>query len=129
MSTEIRLFEEKIRDRAINCNETTQTIINNCLTNLSDIAVARLPAFKHIKRNIQHQRGKNDLPKIPHDRTFDKIPDQLATTKTNNQFLQYDSGPGTDRMIILSSLEQLRLLESCEELLVDGTFKVRLSSP
>jgi hypothetical protein len=33
LSTEIRLFEEKIRDRAINFNETTQTVINSCLTN------------------------------------------------------------------------------------------------
>jgi hypothetical protein len=41
------------------------------------------------------------------DRTFEKIPDKLAITKTNNQFLQYDSGPGDDRIIIFSSLEQL----------------------
>jgi hypothetical protein len=128
LSTEIRLFEEKIRDRAINYNETTQTVIDNCFTNLSDNVVAHLPVFKHIKRNIQHQQGKYDLRKVPHDRTFDKIPDQLATTKTNNQFLQYDSGPGNDRIIIFSSLEQLRLLESSQELLVDGTFKVHLSS-
>ena len=46
---EIRLFEEKIRDRAVNYNETTQTVIDNCLKNLSDHAVVRLPAFKKIK--------------------------------------------------------------------------------
>lgn len=73
LAADIRLFEEKIRDRAIKCNETTQTIIDTCLTNLSNNAVARLPAFKHMKRNIQHQRGKNDLPTIPHDRAFGKI--------------------------------------------------------
>ena len=42
LSSEIRLFEEKVRDRAANYNETTQTVINNCLTHLSDNAVARL---------------------------------------------------------------------------------------
>ncbi|CAF1284973.1 unnamed protein product [Rotaria sordida] len=124
VSSEIRIFEEKIRVRAVNCNETTQTIIENCLTNLPDEAVARLPNFKHIKRNIQHHRLKNDLPKIPHDKTFDRIPDKLATTKRNNKFLQFDSGPGNDRLIIFSSADQLQLLDNCEELLVDGTFKV-----
>ncbi|CAF1414595.1 unnamed protein product [Rotaria sp. Silwood1] len=47
--SEIRIFEEKIRDRAINYNESTQTVIDNCLMNLSDNAVARIPKFKHIK--------------------------------------------------------------------------------
>ncbi|CAF3457531.1 unnamed protein product, partial [Rotaria sp. Silwood2] len=44
---EIRIFEEKVRDRAINSNEATQAVIDNCLTNLSDYAVACLPDFKH----------------------------------------------------------------------------------
>ncbi|CAF5027802.1 unnamed protein product [Rotaria sp. Silwood1] len=39
VSSEIRIFEEKIRDRTINYNESTQTIIDNCLTNLSDSTV------------------------------------------------------------------------------------------
>ncbi|CAF5174778.1 unnamed protein product, partial [Rotaria magnacalcarata] len=105
VSIEIRLFEEKVRDRATNSNETTQAVIDNCLTNLSDHAVVRLPEFKHIKRNIQNQRGQNNLPKITHDKTFDRIPAQQRL------------------IIIFSSPEQLQLLESCEQLLVDGTFK------
>ncbi|CAF4553019.1 unnamed protein product, partial [Didymodactylos carnosus] len=68
--------------------------------------------------------AKNDLPKIPHDKTFDQIPDKLATTKRNSKFLQFDSGPGNGRLLIFSSVDQLQLLDNCEELLVDGTFKV-----
>ncbi|CAF1635202.1 unnamed protein product, partial [Didymodactylos carnosus] len=48
----------------------------------------------------------------------------LATTKRNSKFLQFDSGPGNDRLLIFSSVDQLQLLDNCEELLVDGTFKV-----
>jgi hypothetical protein len=119
------MFEENIRDRATTCTETTQAIIDHCLTNLSDEAIARLPDFKHIKRNVQHKRAKNDLPKIPHDKTFDRIPDKLMTTKRNTLFLQFDSGSGNDRILIFSSTDQLDLLGNCDELLVDGTFKVR----
>ncbi|CAF2151195.1 unnamed protein product [Rotaria magnacalcarata] len=124
VSTEIRIFEEKIRHRALNSNEATQNVIDYCLTNLSDHAVARLPDFKHVKRNIQNHRVKKDLPEIPHDKTFNLIPDKLTTTKRNSLFLQFDYGPGNDRIIIFASAEQLQLLENGEQLLVDGTFKV-----
>ncbi|CAF3449814.1 unnamed protein product [Rotaria socialis] len=109
---------------ALNSNEATQNVIDYCLMNLSDHAVARLPDFKHVKRNIQNHRVKKDFPKIPHDKTFNLIPDKLTTTKRNSLFLQFDSGPGNDRIIIFASAEQLQLLESDEQLLVDGTFKV-----
>ncbi|CAF4027194.1 unnamed protein product [Rotaria magnacalcarata] len=99
-----KTLSQKIRHRALNSNETTQNVINYCLMNLSDNAVARLPDFKQVKRNIQNCRGKNDLPEIPHDNTFNLISDKLTTTKRNT--------------------EPLQLLESCEQLLVDGTFKI-----
>ncbi|CAF3339026.1 unnamed protein product [Rotaria socialis] len=124
VSTEIRIFEEKNCHRALNSNEATQNVIDYCLTNLSDHAVARVPDFKHVKRNIRNHRVKKDLPEIPHDKTFNVIPDKLTTTKRNSLFLQFDSDPGNDRIIIFASAEQLQLLESGEQLLVDGTFKV-----
>ncbi|CAF4297785.1 unnamed protein product [Rotaria magnacalcarata] len=105
VSTEIRIFEEKIRHRALNSNEATQNVIDYCLTNLSDNAVAH-------------------LPEISHDKTFNLIPDKLTTTKRNSLFLQFDSGSGNDRIIIFASAEQLQILENCEQLLVDGTFKL-----
>ena len=48
VSSKVRLFEEKIHDRAVNYNESTQTVIDNCLDNLSDDTVARISKFKHI---------------------------------------------------------------------------------
>ena len=49
VSSEVRLFEEKLRDRAVNYVESTQTVTDNCLDKLSDDTVARIPKFKHIK--------------------------------------------------------------------------------
>ena len=45
VSSEVRLFEEKIRDRSVNCNESTQTVIDNCLDNLSGDTLTRVPKF------------------------------------------------------------------------------------
>ncbi|CAF5124915.1 unnamed protein product, partial [Rotaria sp. Silwood1] len=57
--------------------KTILAVIDNCLTNLSGYGVARLANFKHMKRSIQNRRGHNDLPKIPHDKTFNQIRDKL----------------------------------------------------
>ena len=59
--SEVQLFEEKIRDPVVNYNESTHAVIDNCLDNLSDDTVARIPKFKHIKKNIQNLRHKNNL--------------------------------------------------------------------
>ena len=49
---EVRIFEDKIRNRAANTTESTQRVIDHCLTDASDQMVARLPNFKYIKRNL-----------------------------------------------------------------------------
>ncbi|CAM2701180.1 unnamed protein product [Rotaria socialis] len=43
--------------------------------------------IERVKRNIQNRRGKNDLPEIPHDKTFNLIPDKLTTTNETEQLL------------------------------------------
>ncbi|CAF1321107.1 unnamed protein product [Didymodactylos carnosus] len=101
VSSDIRRFEENARFHALNTNEGTQSILDNRLRNLL-----------------------NGLPTIPHDKTFEKIPDKLCVTLRNNQLLQFDTGPGSDRIIIFSSNRQLRLLEDTKHILVDGTFRV-----
>ena len=64
VSSEVRLLKEKLRDRAVNYNESTQTIIGNCLNYISDDIVACIPKFKYIKRNIKNLRNKNNLPNV-----------------------------------------------------------------
>ncbi|CAF4025458.1 unnamed protein product [Rotaria sordida] len=106
----------------MNTNESIQNVIDNCLRNASDQMVARLPNLKYIKRNIQRQQ--NDLPKLPFDKNFNIIPASLTTTFKNEKFLQFDSGPGDHRLLIFASINQLRILEGTEEILIDGIFKV-----
>ncbi|CAF1035550.1 unnamed protein product [Rotaria sordida] len=108
----------------MNTNESIQNVIDNCLRNASDQMVARLPNFKYIKRNIQRQRQQNDLTKLPLDKNFNIIPASLTTTLKNEKFLQFDSGLGDHRLLIFASINQLRILEGTEEILIDGTFKV-----
>ena len=123
-SPKFDFFQDKIRSRAVNTTESTQQVIDNCLRDVTDQMVARLPNFKHVKRTIQRQRIVHDLPKIPHDKTFSTVSASLTTTIRGETFLQYDSGPGEHRILIFASSEQLDILSECEEVLIDGTFKV-----
>lgn len=124
VKVEVRLFQEKVRKRAIDTTERTQEVIDHCLTNASDPMVARLPNFKHVKRTIQRRRQINDLPKIPHDKNFAAIPMSLTVTSRDEKFLQFDSGPGDHRILIFASEEQLDIFSASEHILIDGTFKV-----
>ena len=60
--------------------ESAQRVIGSYLFNAYDQMVARLSNFKHIQGIIERQRQKNDLPKIPQDKTFAVVPTSLATT-------------------------------------------------
>lgn len=124
IKTEVLIFQDKIRSRSAMTNETTQNIIDNCLHNVTDEMVARLPNFRHIRRNIQRQRQQNDLPALPIDRNFNSIPTSLTVTDKNELFLRFDSGPGDHRLLLFASTYQLNILESTDEILIDGTFKV-----
>ncbi|CAF2842625.1 unnamed protein product [Rotaria sp. Silwood2] len=92
------MFHDKIRTRVITTHEGTQCVIDDYLKDTSNEMVALLPNFKHIKRNIQRQRKKNDLPQVPQDKHFTMIPTILTITLRKDIFLQFDSGPGDNRL-------------------------------
>jgi hypothetical protein len=98
VNSKVRLFQQKIHTRAINTTENTQQVMNQCLRDVTDQIVACLPNFKHVKRTIQRQR------------------------KT---FLQYDCSPGEHRILIFSFDKRLDILSECEEVIINGTFKVK----
>ncbi|CAF4499658.1 unnamed protein product [Rotaria socialis] len=121
---ELRVFNELVADRAINTQETPDTIITNCYKNISDRSIARLPARDNIKRRIRMLRHNNQVVKEPNDPNFPSVPIQLTKTARKDQFLRCDTGPGDDRILIFASDEQVDVLQDTDEFLVDGTFKV-----
>ncbi|CAF3889741.1 unnamed protein product, partial [Rotaria sp. Silwood1] len=118
----LRKFHEDLVDRAKNTQESTDTVLSKCLTQLSTPARLRLPPLDHVKRTVRQHRKENNLPNIPNDVDFPSVPTILQFTKRNEIFLRIDTGPGPDRMLIFSSPEQCSILASSTEFLVDGTF-------
>jgi MULE transposase domain len=89
-------------------------------------------------------RQNNLIVKEPNDPQFQSVPTQLITTHRQDPFLRCDTGPGNwkiplninyysalfllfsgdDRILIFASQEQLHILQTAADFLVDGTFKV-----
>ncbi|CAF4921633.1 unnamed protein product, partial [Rotaria magnacalcarata] len=95
-----------------------------CTLELSDPSLARLPVRDNIKRRIRMLRQKKQIVKEPNDPQFQSVPTQLTLNHRREQFLQCDTGPGDDRILIFASPEQLHVLQTSQDFLVDGTFKV-----
>ena len=123
-TNELRLFSQEIAHRAMNNQETPDTIVTNSYKNISDPSIARLPVRDNIKRRIRMLRQNNQLVKEPNDPKFPSVPLLLTKTIRDETFLRCDTGPGDDRILIFASDEQINVLQTAEEFLVDGTFKV-----
>ncbi|CAF3023510.1 unnamed protein product [Rotaria sp. Silwood2] len=92
---------------------------------MSDPTIARrLPVRDNIKRRIRMLRQNNQLVKVPNDQNFSSVPIPLTKTVRQDQFLCCDTGPGEDRILVFTSVEQIYILQHTDEFLVDGTFKV-----
>ncbi|CAF3208004.1 unnamed protein product [Rotaria socialis] len=77
---QLRKFDEQVAHRAINTQETPDTIVTNFYKDLSDPSIARLPLRDNIKRRIRILHQKNQLVKEPNDPKFAPVP--IAFTKT-----------------------------------------------
>ncbi|CAF3088357.1 unnamed protein product [Rotaria sp. Silwood2] len=58
----LKKFREDVTDRAKCTQETTDTVLSQCISKLPDSARIRLPPLDHVKRTIQQHRKKIDLP-------------------------------------------------------------------
>ena len=65
-----------------------------------------------------------DAPPLPRrSMDFNEVPDAYHFTKKGELFLQYDSGPATQRLVIFGTPTSLNWLRQADILGFDGTFK------
>ncbi|CAF4702059.1 unnamed protein product [Rotaria socialis] len=121
----LRKFRKDVLDRTKSTQETTNAVLSQCSSKLPDPARIKLPPLDHIKRTMQKQRKRIDLPPAPNNMDFPCIPTILQTTKRNDNFLRIDTDPestltnsflhislGLDRLLVFNSPEQTAILES-----------------
>ena len=97
----------------------TQTSVTSTL---ADHVLHALPKKTTLSRALRKHRQKRNahrdraMPPIPHDLDFE-MPERFS------HFVQFDSGPGDDRIIILGCHELIDGLARASVRLADGTFK------
>ena len=84
-----------------------------------------MPTLNSIQRTIRRVRQIEEAAtSLPHDLMELVIPEELVKSHDGEVFLKYDSGPGSNRILIFSTRRALDWLEMGDVLLSDGTFSV-----
>ena len=91
---------------------------------MSEGTAAKLPKLDSLKRTIQRQRVQQPAaPVQPTSLEQLAVPPEYQHTAKGEQFLLYDSGPETQRILILGTQRNLEMLRLSDFWLADGTFK------
>ena len=124
VNVEVRSFMNRVKSDAKQARDSPQYVISSAASQLSESAAQALPAISSIKRTIHNIRQKEraGLANPIHRRDI-VFTDEQTKTHKGEQFLQHDSGPYDDRILIFSTQNNLSILENSENLQVDGTFK------
>lgn len=124
VNVEVRRFMEKIKNDSKETRDSPQYVILNAASDISNLTVPALPPLSSIKRTIRRVRQREicGLP-IPNHRKDITFSEEFTKTNRGDDFLLFDSGPTDDRMLIFSTQQNLNVLDSCQNVFMDGTFK------
>jgi len=102
----------------------TQIIARNVRT-LSSASQGALPLVQSMTRGIRNARAKSiGSLAIPHRREDIDLPDSYQTCSNGEDFLLFDSGKASDRLLIFTTHKNLEFLSRSDVWMADGTFKV-----
>ena len=113
----------EMKDKMSHISATPSAVIASVVTQLEPDVLMALPKKQTLKRTLNRKRQKlqsesgANLPPLPIDMSF-TFPDQFQ------DLILFDSGSGSDRLILLRKRELLDGLARAKLWLADGTFKV-----
>lgn len=125
-NVEVRKVKASVKERANNCNDTSQQILGDKLQDVSEAAAVNLPAINNMRRNIRRQRQEHNVQPIPQRREeIPVLPNGYQITNRGDRFLLHDSGVGdVNRIIVFATDDAIQLLGTSNHWFMDGTFKL-----
>ena len=110
--------------KANESQDSSHQILGETLQTVSESTAAKLPRLSSLKRTIQRQRVRQQAaPVQPTSLEQLSLPEEYKRSAKGEQFLLYDSGPETERILIFGTQRNLEMLEQSKVWLSDGTFK------
>uniref|UniRef100_H2XZ20 MULE transposase domain-containing protein n=1 Tax=Ciona intestinalis TaxID=7719 RepID=H2XZ20_CIOIN len=114
----------KIKNMAVNSQESSQQIIASVMSELSPAVVGQMPSTSCIKRTIRHSRNIYDCsPPNPTHLSQLEIPLEYRFTHKLELFLIFDNPEaGNDRMLIFATQKNLLLLARAKTDVIPAVF-------
>lgn len=114
----------KLKQDAISSTAPPKRILSEALAEINEYALAKLPSLSSLSKKIHRKRDQHEaFPKKPTSMADFIILPPFLESLNSERFLQFDSGPAPNRVLIFFTQSNLELLESTEHWMVDGTFK------
>jgi hypothetical protein len=115
-----------MKEMAKHIELSTQAVVANISSGLPPASSAQLSSISALKRTIQRVRKvAENVPADPRNLREFNLPEEYKNVD-GELFLQFDSGPGNDRILLFSTQRNLDFMDRCNRWFADGTFK---SSP
>lgn len=109
---EVEMTRTKIKERAVDSQESTAQVINNCLNSLSQAAQASMPKTDALRKVVRRQRKQiHAPPPAPANLMELELPEEYQFININGQqerFLLIDSGPSPTRILIYGREANIR---------------------
>lgn len=121
---EVKKIRARIRAAAQNTRDQPQVIIASCTEGISKSASVQLPSVRAMKRTIRKDRADSESFATPTSLADLKIPEVFRKTATGENFLLFDSGSSTDRILIFGTMKNVQHLLNSPDWFAEGTFKV-----
>jgi len=113
---------EKIKGDAKRNQVSTRNLISEAVTTVPLVVAAQLPSQSLISRTIRRVRSKVEVcPQNPLTVNDLNIPLEYQLVN-NKQFLLYDN-KNEKRILIFSTIDNLKILKNCNIWMADGTFR------
>ena len=101
-----------MKRKAMQSQDTSHQIVGEELQMVSEGTAAKLPKLDSLKRTIQRERVRHlAAPVQPTTLEQLNLPEEYTRTFKGEQFLLYDSGPETQRILIFGTQRNLEMLE------------------
>ena len=113
-----------MKRKARDSQDSSHHIVGEGLETVTEGTAAKLPKLDSLKRTIQRQRVRQQAaPVQPATLEQLTLPEEYKQTSKGEQFLLYDSGPVSQRILIFGTQRNLEMLQLSSVWLADGTFK------
>ena len=113
-----------LKRKARDTHDSTHGILGDVLETVNEGTTIKLPKLDSLKRTIRRERQSIDAaPAQPESLEHLIIPPEYQVTQKGDNFLLFDSGPGSQRIIMFGTQENVEMLNASQIWLADGTFK------